>query len=100
MFRVISKWQRPSVDVAFYKRPESAQQAATDAKVEGKLISEETGISPDKLTMTYVANWDSIVSYNSFNTVPDVSSYVQARDAHNDANNIILMLKKTDVISD
>jgi hypothetical protein len=100
MFRVISKWQRPSVDVAFFRRTDTTNQAATDAKVEGKLISEETGLSPDKLTMTYVANWDSITSYNNFNALPDVSNYVQARDAHNDANNIILMLKKTDVISD
>ena len=100
MFKVISKWQRPTLDVNFYRRGESATQASTNAKIAGQLVSEETFLSPDRLTMTYVANWDSIASYNSFNTVSAVSSYVQARDAHNDANNIILMLKKTDVISD
>lgn len=99
MFRVISKWQRPSVEVPFYRRGDSANQASTDAKIAGNLVSEETFLSPDKLTMSYVANWDTIESYNSFNTLPVMSTYVQERDAHNDANNISLMLKKTETIS-
>lgn len=99
MFRVISKWQRPSVDVPFYKRGDSANQASTNAKIAGNLVSEETFLSPDKLTLSYVASWDNIESYNIFNTLPATIAYVQERDSHNDSNNVTLMLKKTETIS-
>jgi hypothetical protein len=99
MFKVISKWQRPSLDVNFYRRGESATQASTNAKIAGNLVSEETFLSPDRLTMTYVANWDTIESYNQFNLLSEVLEYVQARDVYNDSNNVTLMLKKTETIS-
>jgi hypothetical protein len=100
MFKVISKWQRPTVDVNFYKRGEAVTQVSTNAKIAGQLVSEETFLSPDKLTMTYVANWDTIESYNQFNTLSEVLDYVQERDAYNESNNVTLMLKKTETLSD
>ncbi len=99
MFKVICKWQRPTLDVSFYKRGESATQASTNAKIAGQLVSEETFLSPDKLTMTYVGNWDNIDSYNQFNLLSEIIEYVQERDAYNDSNNITLMLKKTETLS-
>jgi hypothetical protein len=50
--------------------------------------------------MTYVANWDTIESYNQFNTLSEVLDYVQERDAYNESNNVTLMLKKTETLSD
>ena len=99
MFRVISKWQRESPDVPFYRRDDSASGLATEAKIAGKLISEETFVTPDKLTLAYVACWDSIQSYSDFNANPGLVTYIDAREAHNTANNIILMFKKTETIS-
>jgi len=49
--------------------------------------------------MTYVANWDTIESYNQFNMLSEVLEYVQARDTYNDSNNVTLMLKKTETLS-
>jgi len=99
MFKVIAKWQRSTTDVPFYKRGEIANQASISAKIAGTLVSEETFLSPDKLTMTYVANWDTIESYNTFNTLSEMTAYVQEREAYNEANDITLMLKKTETIS-
>ncbi len=98
MFKVLNKHQRDNLTVPFYKRGEMLTAASTAAKINGKLISEETFLSPDKLTVTYVAQWDSIESYNEFNALPEAIAYVQERDAYNEANGITLMLKKTETI--
>ena len=99
MFKVISKWQRESADVPFYRRDDSASSLATEAKIAGKLISEETFVAPDKLTLSYVECWDSIQSYSDFNAIPGLVAYIDAREAHNTANNIVLVFKKTETIS-
>lgn len=99
MFKVISKHQRSDVNVPFFKRGEQLTTSATTAKIDGKLISEEIFLSPDRLTTTYVAVWDSIESYDAFNSTAEAVAYVQERDAYNDANGITLMLKKAETIS-
>lgn len=99
MFKVITKYQRSDVSVPFYKRGENLTTSATAAKINGQLISEEIFLSPDKLTSTYVATWDSVSSYDAFNATPEAIAYVQERDAYNDAHDITLMLKKAETIS-
>ncbi len=47
MFKVLNKHQRDNLTVPFYKRGEMLTAASTAAKINGKLISEETFLSPD-----------------------------------------------------
>jgi len=98
MFKVTTIHTRPEATTPFYRRGDDVIQLATDAKLNGKLLSEESALSEDKLTVTYIAVWDSFASFEAFDSTDAVNAFREAKGAHNQANNIIQFATKQENI--
>ncbi len=79
MIRLISKVTRPDTKMAFYPRPENVNAIVEQAKQAGKLISEDSVMSKNKLTFTYIAVWNSQEDLYEFNQLQQVKEFYKKR---------------------
>lgn len=98
MYKITMVHTRPNTETAFHRRGTEVIEKATDAKLNGKLLSEESSLSDDKLTVTYVAVWDSFASFDAFSKEADVVAFRTAKSAHNIANGITQTVNKQENI--
>jgi hypothetical protein len=98
MYKITTVHTRPDTTTPFYRRDAEVASISTDAKLNGQLLSEESVLSEDKLTVTYVAVWDSFVSFDTFSKVEAVAAFRVAKAEHNRANNIIQFANKQEAI--
>jgi hypothetical protein len=98
MFKITTIHTRPDTTTQFYRRGDDVIELATDAKLNGKLLSEESALSEDKLTVTYVAVWDSFSSFDAFSKQDIVATFRTAKGVHNQANNITQLATKQENI--
>ena len=66
MYKITMVHTRPNLETAFHRRPTEVIEKATEAKLNGKLLSEESTLSDDKLSVSYIAVWDSFASFDAF----------------------------------
>lgn len=84
MIKVTKVRTRPSVDVPFRRQmmPIELRSYREDTYVStGKLLSEQTTFSEDRLTMTYVAVWADRESFDAYDADPLLNAFWAARDA-------------------
>lgn len=79
MIRLTAKVVRPNTKMAFYPRPETVTPLIEQAKSSGKLISEDSLVSKNKLTLTYVALWNSQEDLKEFNQQDLVKDFHKRR---------------------
>lgn len=98
MYKITMVHTRPSLEVAFHRRPAEVIEKATEAKLNGKLLSEESTLSDDKLTVSYIAVWDSFASFDEFSKETDVVTFRTAKNDHNRTNGIVQTVNKQETI--
>jgi len=62
---------------------------------EGKLLSESSSFSSDKLTYNYSALWTSIAAYEEFMAEPTLITIWKKRNNYNNANGISSTMSKS-----
>jgi hypothetical protein len=98
MFKITTVHTRPDATTPFYRRGDDVIELATDAKLNGKLLSEESTLSEDKLSVTYTAVWDNFASFDTFSKEQIVVDFRLAKGVHNQANNITQLATKQENI--
>jgi hypothetical protein len=98
MYKVTMVHTRPNIETAFHRRGNEVIEKATDAKLNGKLLSEESSLSDDKLTVTYIAVWDSFASFDAFSKEADVVEFRNAKNEHNRTTGIMQIVNKQENI--
>jgi hypothetical protein len=89
---------RTDIETPFHRRGPEIIEMATNAKLNGKLLSEASTISEDKLSTTYIAVWDSFASFDTFSKEQIVVDFRLAKGVHNQANNITQLATKQENI--
>ncbi len=79
MIKLIAKVTRPNTKMVFYPRPENVTTIVEQAKQLGKLVSEDSIMSKDKLTFTYIAVWNSQEDLIEYNQMLPVKEYYKRR---------------------
>ncbi len=79
MIRLISKVTRPNTKTTFYPIPSNLAPLVKIAKQEGKLIAEDSKLSEDKLTFTYMCLWSSKDDMEEFNQQDELKEFRKRR---------------------
>jgi hypothetical protein len=98
MYKITMVHTRPNIETAFHRRSTEVIEKATEAKLNGKLLSEESTLSDDKLSTTYVAVWDNVASFDAFSKETDVVTFRIAKTEHNRTNGIVQNVNKQETI--
>lgn len=98
MYKITTVHTRPDLNTPFHRRDAATAAVSTEAKLNGQLLSEESILSEDKLTVTYVAVWDSFASFDAFSKTEDVLAFRTAKSEHNRTHNIIQFTNKQEAI--
>lgn len=93
-------YTRPNINVKFFQAmyPEdivTSKQIIVKFLGEGKLLSESSSFSSDKLTYSYSALWSSLAAYEEFLSDPTLSAIWVKRNNYNNANGIISTMTKS-----
>ena len=99
MFQVIKKQSRPSLSVDFYLPSTSATMSLTDKRrfyekyvLTGKHINVAVEVSPDGLTQTLTAIWDSEESANEFLNDPEMVTFINDQNAYQNTAGVSITL--------
>ena len=98
MFKITTVHTRTDTTTPFYRRDAAVIAIATDAKLNGKLLSEESSLSDDKLSVTYTAVWDNFASFDAFSNEPVVLAFRDAKTEHNRTVGIVQLATKQENI--
>ena len=98
MFKITTSHTRPDVTTPFYRRGDDVAALATEAKLNGQMLSEESVVSEDKLTVVYTAVWDSFSSFDTFSKLEAVVAFRTAKGVHNREKNIMQLSTKQETI--
>jgi hypothetical protein len=98
MYKITTIHTRPNTTTPFYRRDADVAALSTEARLNGKLLSEESSLSEDKLTVTYIGVWDSFQSFDVFSKTEVVLAFRAAKLEHNRTNNIIQFANKQEAI--
>jgi hypothetical protein len=90
---------RPNTNVKFFQGmyPEdivTSKQTIAKFLGEGKLLSESSSFSADKLTYSYSALWSSLADYEEFLSDPTLKAIWEKRNNYNNANGITSTITK------
>jgi hypothetical protein len=98
MYKITMVHSRTDIETPFHRRGSEIIEMATNAKLNGKLLSEVATLSEDKLSTTYIAVWDSFASFDAFAKEELVIAFRTAKTEHNIANGIIERVNKQETI--
>jgi len=91
---------RPNINVKFFQGmyPEdivTSKQAIVKFLGEGKLLSESSSLSTDKLTYSYSALWSSLAAHEEFLSDDTLKTIWAKRNSYNIANGITSTITKS-----
>ena len=93
-------YTRPNTNVKFFQAmyPEdivTSKQIIVKFLGEGKLLSESSSVSNDKLTYSYSALWSSLTAYEEFLSNSTLQTIWEKRNTYNIANGIVGTMAKS-----
>lgn len=95
-------YQRPAANIPFFTAVSPDKVAAISPtvnayKADGRLLSETTTLSEDKLTLTYSALWASKEAYDTYKADSAMVAFWAERKAYNESKNITSSQTATEI---